>query len=299
MRPLVLCFALLFASLLSSPARAEEAPAPATPVTDLVHLRYYRSWPGCSEVAAPGFYRGEVALVMPGFFLNWRGPSGRLCRVPWRHLVSVRGRAFGGPLDPAVPTEVYYPPSRSLGNDPTRLVQVTMNEEERRRMLTPGPGLLPLRVHADGPPVSVTVAAQRGYQVDQFERKALVLGTTVCQTPCTLYQPPGTVPLLFFGNGSVPHIVAAELAGEGRDLSLSASSTARLFSGQVLAIGGALATVIGAALLGTSTALTSPSLEGAQRGTRIGGGLVLGLGVAALIPGAILWHKGRPRWRVS
>lgn len=275
----------------AQPMQADES------VQDLVRLRDYRPAPGCSDVTAPGFYRGRVVALLPGLALRWVSPSGLLCQIPWRQILSARGFAFRGRHQDPLPPELVSPSMvRVPAFDRYHLVQLPLDEDLQQANLAPGPGRQPLRIEAQGQPVKLTVPAQLGLVRFQDQRAHVTMGTTLCDAPCTLYQPPGPFAVRSEGAGSVlvVHEVNLPERPGGHLLRLRRSSERGLLAGQVLTVGGGLLALIGGGALGLSALINSPTLASARSASQIGGGVVLGVGLAALVPGILLWQRSRP-----
>ncbi len=116
-------------------------------------------------------------------------------------------------------------------------------------------------------------------------------GREVCRTPCTMYVRPGELTLHTSGPGLVAHNEALSIPPGGLAVRVRAASAWGRFGGVMLISLGAAAILTGAIMMGLAPVMSSTN--GDDTNTLIGGGATLGAGALLTSGGIVLLVKNR------
>lgn len=273
---------------LAAVARAEEAPP------DYLELQRdaatdIRIPLPCRAAITAGRAEGELLHLRPGDYAYLLLPSGEACVFPWTAIAGAGGPSFRGLHEPPLPDDPRYEPRALPGlrtaRNEAHLVLVPADPSIRAAYLTPRVGAARLRLESAGAPLTITVPRRAGY----LGEGVLALGTTLCQTPCTLHLPAGQT-VVQASSARTPS-AALELMVPPQGLAVRLREGSRLrtrLGAGLLAAGGGL-TVMGVAALALA-----PLVDAGHRlGPTVAGAVALSTGVALLVPGIVLLRSGR------
>jgi hypothetical protein len=261
-------FACALAALTLTPAalatQPSEAPAPLSspPLPqrgdDVLHLQ------------DGTLLRGQIAERRPDGTVVIVLLTREVRTVPGEQIASV-----SHPTPPAPPAPLVPPPAPAA------------EEEDSLATLSPGEGRVPVVFRSEGAPVEVGLFLGTSETVEWTRRVRIRYHSTLCITPCTLYARPGRFPLWTGGEGLVSDDRTLMVPQGGLRVRLHGSSYNGRQGGTILALLGGIATGVGFGMAVVSGSSHSYSRDGGD-GLLVGGGLVIGLGLTALVSGIVL-----------
>jgi hypothetical protein len=174
--------------------------------------------------------------------------------------------------------------------------------------LSPRPDSVPVAFASVGRPLQLnaldttTVSGVRGYYHPYPYAYSTITPRPLCETPCTLYLPPGAAQLRVNGDGISPRTVSFGVPSTGADLRLRAPSAAMAAGGAALTVVGAVGLIIGASVLGygeigkTTTTVEEfgeSATHTKNHGLIVGGGVTMGVSALMLATGITLLATNR------
>jgi hypothetical protein len=218
--------------------------------------------------------RGHVSELRPGKSATIVLLDGRTRTLTWSEIAKSEGPSF--------------PESKRAAAQEA--------EDEHINPLAPGPGRVPLLVESAGKQQSISLHFADAIQINGW---GLSVTARICDTPCTMYLPPGPYVLQSEAEGVVAARTPVTVSPSGGHVKLKATSSGLRTGGVLLVAFGSAAVLGGALTMAMSPLMTvaTTTVSGQQTydGTPlvVGGGITMGVGAAMIIPGAIMLAKSK------
>jgi hypothetical protein len=221
--------------------------------------------------------RGRAAEVVPGQRVTIQLVTGEIRVVPFPDIASLAGPAFP-PAPGAVPVA---PP--------------VMPDQHRMYWLTPSPGRAPLELRATRSEQDVSVVTGDAYGVVGNRYASWSSHLPLCQTPCTVYVPPGRFPLLVSQRGFMARRYDIDVEQTGTEVTFRGVKVGQAWGGLFLASYGIIGMLGGVIVgpIGLTASDSSATRAELNDKLMIGGFTTLGIGAAMFIPGVILLHRNK------
>lgn len=217
--------------------------------------------------------RGHVSELRPGKSATIVLLDGRTRTLSWAEIAKSEGPSF--------------PDARPAAAE----------EDDRINPLEPGPGRAPLYVESAGKQQSISLHFAGAIRINGW---GVSVTARICDTPCTMYLPPGAYVLQSEADGVVAARTPVTVSTTGARVKLKAPSSAVRGGGVALIAVGSAAILAGAMtmamepIFGTVTDYTATGATYNTSGGAnmiVGGGITMGVGAAMIIPGAIMIAK--------
>jgi hypothetical protein len=218
--------------------------------------------------------RGHVSELRPGKSATIVLLDGRTRTLSWSEIAKSEGPSF--------------PEARPAATE----------EDDRINPLEPGPGRVPLVVESAGRQQSISLHFAGAIRINGW---GVSVTARICDTPCTMYLPPGGYVLQSEADGVVAARTPVTVSTTGGRVKLKAPPSGVRAGGVALVAIGSAAILAGAMtmamepIFGTVTDYSAPgdSTYNTTSGANmiVGGGITMGLGAAMIVPGAIMIAK--------
>ena len=220
--------------------------------------------------------RGHVSELRPGKSATIVLLDGRTRTLQWSEIARSEGPSFPDARPAAQP-----------------------EEDDRINPLEPGPGRVPLAVESAGKQQSISLHFTGAIRVNGW---GLTVTARICDTPCTMYLPPGSYELLSEADGVVSAVTPVTVPPAGTRVKLKATSSGLRGGGVALVTIGGVAVLVGALVMAFAP-LNADIIDVTSSGGTthtdnstpllVGGGVTMGVGAAMIIPGAIMLAKAK------